>query len=213
MAPAPRFWDRIARKYAATPVRDEAAYARTLARTRAYLSPEARVLELGCGTGSTALTLAPEVASYTASDFSGTMLEIAREKAGADGPSSPIFIEAPVESDALDTAADGAPFDAILAFSLIHLLPDPSAAIRRAFDRLAPGGHFISKTVCLGDGGLLYRIVLPLMRLVGKAPPVAFLKGDVLTETIRSAGFEILESDDHNTSPSCRFIVARKPLT
>ncbi len=53
-----RFWDRISRKYAQDAIADQAGYERTLARTRERLPPDSRVLELGCGTGSTALRLA-----------------------------------------------------------------------------------------------------------------------------------------------------------
>lgn len=38
------FWDRAAKKYAASPIDDEAGVERTLARTRAVMPPDARVL-------------------------------------------------------------------------------------------------------------------------------------------------------------------------
>ena len=56
-----KFWDGIAEKYAKRPISDMAAYEYTLGRTRSYLKPEDQVLELGCGTGSTALLLAGDV--------------------------------------------------------------------------------------------------------------------------------------------------------
>ena len=59
MNPTDRFWDRIADRYAAKPVPDQAVYERKLQITRTLLHPQAEVLELGCGTGSTALALAP----------------------------------------------------------------------------------------------------------------------------------------------------------
>ena len=57
-----RFWDRIARKYAASPIKDIAGYERTIARIAQLLGPTQSVLEIGCGTGTTALKLAPLVA-------------------------------------------------------------------------------------------------------------------------------------------------------
>ena len=58
------FWDRYARKYAAHAIKDMAGYQRTVERTRHYLKKTDRVIEIGCGTGTTALTLAPSVTRH-----------------------------------------------------------------------------------------------------------------------------------------------------
>jgi hypothetical protein len=42
-----RFWDRIARQYAADPIADPAGYEATLARVQGLLSVEHDVLEIG----------------------------------------------------------------------------------------------------------------------------------------------------------------------
>lgn len=44
-----RFWDRIARKYAADPIADMPGYEATLRRVQGLLSAEMNVLEIGCG--------------------------------------------------------------------------------------------------------------------------------------------------------------------
>ena len=201
-----QFWDKIARKYAATPVRDADAYAHTLARTRSYLRAEGHVLELGCGTGTTALTLAPHVAHYRATDWSAKMIEIAREKA-LDGPG---WLEVDVMGADVPDVAD-ASLDTVLAFSLLHLVEDRAAVLKRVYDVLKPGGFFISKTACLRGQGLHLRVLVAAMQLVGKAPPVAFFDGATLEEDMRQAGFEVVEADDHNHRPAVRFIVVRKP--
>jgi hypothetical protein len=54
--------DKIAEKYAARPVADDAAYQRKLEITRGYFRPSTRVFAFGCGTGSTAIAHAPHVA-------------------------------------------------------------------------------------------------------------------------------------------------------
>ncbi|MCB1843434.1 MAG: hypothetical protein KDI09_10770 [Halioglobus sp.] len=49
------FWDRIAPGYSRQPIADAESYARKLAATQALMQPHMKVLEFGCGTGSTAL--------------------------------------------------------------------------------------------------------------------------------------------------------------
>src|SRR5262245_8975198 len=80
-----RFFDRIARKYAAAPISDMEGYERTIDRTRQLLRTSDTVLEVGCGTGTTALKLAPHVARMVATDLAANMIAIAREKAAAQG--------------------------------------------------------------------------------------------------------------------------------
>lgn len=205
------FWDRAAERYARRPVQDEAAYAYTLERTRAHLAPDGRVLELGCGTGTSALKLADATGHIVASDLSAEMIRIARDKAAAQGVTNVTF----VQTDA--AAPPDGEYDAVLAFNLLHLLPDPEAALVGMAERVKPGGYFISKTVCLDEPGmrLKYRLLLlavPLFRALGKAPD--FHRFDIagLERMITGAGFDIIETGNHPASPPSRFVVARKPL-
>lgn len=199
----PGFWDKLARRYSRQPVADEAAYANTLERTRSYVGAEDRVLEIGCGTGSTALKLADACSQIVATDFAPEMIAIAREK--AEGVENVHF---EVSNTGLPGVEDGS-FDAVMAFSLLHLVPDVQADLRRVHAVLKPGGHFISKTVCL-KGEWYFRPVIGLMRLLGKAPKVTFFGPDSLNALIEAAGFEIVESAEHNTKTRGHFVVARK---
>ena len=79
-----KFWDKIAERYSKKPVADEAAYQKKLEVTRSYFHFEMKVLEFGCGTGSTAIAHAPYVKHILAIDISSKMIEIARAKAAAD---------------------------------------------------------------------------------------------------------------------------------
>lgn len=191
----PRFWDRIARKYAADPIADMAGYEKTLERTRSYLGSGDTVLEFGCGTGSTALRLAPHVARMIATDISGEMIAIARGKAEAQGCSNVDFRTAPP----IDGAVVQAGLDAVLAYSVLHLVPERRALLARLHDLLKPGGLFISKTPCLSEMTPLIRIALPLMQLIRKAPYVEFFSGEDLEAEMIAAGFRIMEKGRHAT--------------
>jgi SAM-dependent methyltransferase len=212
MHAAAEFWDRVAERYARAPVRDEAAYEATLARVRAHLRATDRVLELGCGTGMTAVALAPHVAEYEGRDVSEKMLAIARGRVSADGPANLRFLPA----DAARATADR-PFGVLLAFNLLHLLPDLDAVLARIFSLLPPGGRFISKTPCLAARGLTprYRVLLgavPVLRLIGLVPPsLARLSVGDLERRITAAGFAIEERADLPAMPPSRLIVARRP--
>lgn len=72
-----KFWNGTARKYAASQIGDMAGYERTLARTRSYLHPDDRVLEIGCGTGTTALIHAPNVTHCSPSALMGLIEAVA----------------------------------------------------------------------------------------------------------------------------------------
>ncbi|MEQ8901364.1 MAG: methyltransferase domain-containing protein [Roseovarius sp.] len=199
------FWDKIADKYAASPVKNIAAYEETLTRTRAYLDPADNVLELGCGTGTTALKLAGDAGHITATDISPRMIAIAQDKilqAGAGNVTARV-------ATAADIGMPGAGYDAVLGFNYLHLLPDMEGTIAQIHGLLRPGGHFISKTVCLGRAPH-FKVLIWVMQKLGKAPFVRCLKVETLEAVIRRQGFEIVETGNYPARPVSRFIVARK---
>ncbi len=204
-----RFWNRVARKYATDTIKDMAGYDRTIARTRQLLRPSDTVMEVGCGTGTTALKLAPGVSRLIASDISSEMIAIAREKAEGQSCRNVAFRN----GSASHPDGPGGVHDAVLAFNLLHLVPDRSATLAEAYRLLKPGGLFISKTPCLSEMNPLIRVALPVMRLLGKAPTVSFFAAAGIEAEIARAGFTVEARERHGTgSKDIRiFIVARKP--
>ena len=205
------FWSKISRKYAADPIRNMEGYLNTLERTKSYLKAEDSVLEIGCGTGSTALLLAPHVAQITATDLAPGMIEIANEKRAEEELENITFKVAEV----LEHDPDNGSFDAVLAHNLLHLVPDLGGALEHIATLTKPGGVFISKTVCAPEsGGLKYgmisRIAIPIMQALGKAPFVNFVSVAELQQAIERAGFEILETANQAGLLPSRYIVARK---
>lgn len=204
-----RFWDRSAHKYAASPIADMAGYEQTVSAVRRRLSSEDAVLEIGCGTGTTALKLAPGVRRIRATDVSAQMIAIAQERALADGCSNAVFA---VE------AADAPPlpeerYDAALAFNILHLVPSLETTLASVHRRLRPGGLFISKTPCLAMMNPLLRLAVPVMQLIGKAPTVSILSPEQIEGALLAADFEIIECAWHATrgKDARPYFVARKP--
>jgi ubiquinone/menaquinone biosynthesis C-methylase UbiE len=205
-----RFWNRIARKYAADPIADMAGYETTLRRVQALLLAEHSVLEIGCGTGSTALRLAPGTRRMLATDASPEMIAIAREKLAAQPVPRLRFAVADAEA----AASGDACHDAVLAFNLLHLVTDLDGTLRALLPALKPGGMFISKTPCLAEmNPLITRVAVPLMRAFGKAPHVLSFDEAHLRSAFERHGLEIEAVERHGTKrKDIRvFIVARKP--
>lgn len=209
IANTPEFWNATAQKYAAWTISDMGGYEATLRRTSELLFPDARVLELGCGTGTTALRLATHVATLDASDFSPAMIAIAREKLDAAGTPNLRFSVAtsgplPVESGSRD---------AVLAFNLLHLLDQRQAMLADILRVLKPGGLFISKTPCIAELNILIRLAIPFAQMIRKAPYIESFTAGALAAEIEAAGFHVIEQGRHGTGKSDPriFLVARKP--
>lgn len=196
------FWDRIAVRYAARPIGNIKAYEATLARVAHWLSPQMQVMEIGCGTGSTALRLAGGVAGYLGTDLSGEMVRIAGEK--AEGVPNVRF-----ERAGAAEAGAGQHFDAVLAFNLLHLVEDRQTVLSHLRGLMPEGGLFVSKTPCLG-GKPWFRPLIWALQKIGKAPgPVHFLRPGQVEAEIAQAGFEVVETGDYPKSLPNHFVVAR----
>ena len=200
------FWDRVAERYAAMAIRNPEVYRQTLARIEAHLTRDDRVLEVGCGTGTTAVHLAPKVAGYTATDTSREMIAIAAAKVAGAGL---VHVDTHV-ADPCEASLPRGAFDVVIALNVVHLFPDRRAALEGIADRLREGGLFISKTPCLSGGWYVLAPLLWVLRRAGKAPDVHFLSRRRLEQEICKAGFDIVERIDDPTRFPRRFLVARK---
>lgn len=198
------FWDKAARRYAKSPIRDEKSYQRKLAITREYLRPHWSLLEFGCGTGSTAVVHAPYVRQILATDISAKMLEIAQERARDAGAENITFQQGTLQS--LELQADS--FDAVLGLNILHLLEDVEMAVTRVYDVLKPGGAFVSSTVLIGAVKVHWRLLIRAMQLLGLAPYVNRFDKQELVSLLTRTGFTV----DYEWQPGREsvFIVARK---
>ena len=205
MAEPAKFWDKLARKYAASPVRNQAAYEAKLAVTQTFFTPETKLFEFACGTGSTALHHAPKVASVLATDISDEMLAIAREKLAASDVKNVRFEKWNSETDPV--TEDG--FDVVMGHSILHLVRDLPLTLQKVHQLLKPGGIFVSSTVCLGGRAILFAPLIFVMRLIGKAPYVSMLTRKKLESEIKKAGFELIALPEGGYGEAV-FLTARK---
>jgi arsenite methyltransferase len=209
MTTDPQFWNKLADKYAAQAVGNPEAFERKIDVTKALLTSESVVLNIGCGTGSLALRLAPDAGHVHGLDFSDAMIGIARGKLEAADFDNVTFHVGAVESVA--TLFEPGSLDVVCAYSILHLLEDPPAAVSQIFDLLKPGGAFVSSTVVLGQTWVPYRPILAVMRWIGKAPLVQILSPDQLAELFEAAGFVDVVAPDVGAESTVAFLTARKP--
>jgi len=205
MTASARFWDRHAAGYAKRPVPDQAVYERKLAITRELFRPDSQVLEIGCGTGTTAILHAPHVGHIRAIDISPRMLEIARGKARDAAIDNVDFEQAVID----DFRAPEESYDVVLGLSILHLLEDKETVIARVHEWLKPGGAFVTSTACLGDGMKWFKWVGPIGHCLGLIPMVKVFTAEDLARSLTDAGFAI----EHQWRPGPGkgvFIVARK---
>lgn len=208
MSDKAKFWDGTAEKYAKQPIANQKAYEIKLDLTREYFTPESKVLEFGCGTGSTAILHAPFVKQIDAIDVSPEMIRIAREKLAPEGIKNVRFEVADMDGFQIQPSS----YDAILGLNILHLLDNRMAAMAQVYEALKPGGYFVSSTMCLREK-LMFRLMeplFPIMHTLGQWPRVRRFTANQLQRDIEEIGFKTVHYWQPDNGPVL-FIVGQKP--
>ncbi|MFN8011279.1 MAG: methyltransferase domain-containing protein [Holophagaceae bacterium] len=177
------YWARHARRYDRATLALNGNFER-MARDAAARVEGLDVLELAAGTGLVTRELARTAKRVVATDLSEGMLAVLRGRLDDLGAAN---VEVrPADATALDFAEGS--FDAVVMANLLHLLPDPGAALREAHRVLRPGGLLLAPTFCHGES-LRARLVSRLLGLSGFPIQRRFRSAE-LAAVIREAGFE-----------------------
>ena len=200
-----KFWDKIAERYSKRPIADEGVYQKKLQVTRGYLRPDMEVLEIGCGTGSTAIIHTPFVKHIRAIDISSKMIEIAQGKADTEKIENITFERSTIDEFNMPDQS----LDVVLGLSILHLLDNWEDVIARVYKLLKPSGIFVTSTACIGDSMKFFKIIVPIGKFFGLMPLVKVFTTSELEDTLTDAGFGI----DYQWQPGKNkavFIVAKK---
>ncbi|MEA3035522.1 MAG: hypothetical protein QOH04_1287 [Sphingomonadales bacterium] len=126
----------------------------------ASIPGDARIAEIGCGTGQMSLYLARADRIVVGCDLARASLALGASAARRYGLERVAFVECELTSLPLKQGA----FDLVYSSGVLHHTPDPAASFARIVRAVRPGGHVI-----LGLYNLYARIPLRLRRLVARA--------------------------------------------
>ncbi len=197
----------------------------------AALAPEPgeRVLDIGCGTGATALRLAGAVApgTVTGVDLSVPMVDVARRRAEQAGIGNVKFHVADVQEDDLP----GQPFDAAFSRFGVMFFPDPARAFGRIAGALRAGGRLAF--VCFSsplENSFITGPIGAAANVLGIAPPppgapspFSLADCEATCALLRNAGFDsataapgpdhAIVGPDGDLDELARKVVAQNPTT
>ena len=145
---------------------DRSEFARLLDRA---IPGDAKVLEVGCGTGQMSLYLARARRTVIGADLTRPSLLLAARAARRFGVDQALFVETDLNRPGLKAGA----FDVVYCSGVLHHTPDPKAAFQSIVRLAKPGG-----LVIVGLYNTFARIPLRLRRAVARMSGYRFIPGD-----------------------------------
>jgi SAM-dependent methyltransferase len=123
------------------------------------IAPDAKILEIGCGTGQMSLYLAHGNRLVIGADLTGASLILAAAAARRFGVDRVQFVETDLHRPGLRAGA----FDVVYASGVLHHTPNPRLSFARIAQLVRPGG-----VIVVGLYNAFARIPLRLRRLIAR---------------------------------------------
>ncbi|MBW9275032.1 MAG: class I SAM-dependent methyltransferase [Candidatus Thiodiazotropha sp. (ex. Lucinisca nassula)] len=204
-----KFWNLIARKYAASPIADVAAYQKKIEKLKFYLSSEDYVLDIGCGTGTQCDDLANNVKHVTGIDISNKLLAIAEIRKIEREIENVEFVQTTVFDERFYSGS----FNVVMAFYVLHFYEDIDEVFRRIYDLLKPSGLFILETACLGEKNTITGKLIRSAGKLGFLPLINLLSNRQIELALEKTGFSVVEKTKFSESNDEYTLIAKKPLS
>ncbi len=154
--------------------------------------PGKRVLDVGCGGGILAESMARRGASVLGIDLAAKPLKVAQLHALEAGTMSVEYRE--VAAEALAQELPGH-FDAVTCMEMLEHVPDPASIVRACAELVKPGGWVFFSTVNRNPKAFLFAIVGAehVLNLLprGTHEYARFIKPSELAQWCRDAGLEL----------------------
>ena len=125
----------------------------------AAVAPDARIVEIGCGTGQMSLFLARGERRVIGADLTRASLLLGADAARRFGIDGVTFVETDLTSPALRPGS----FDLVYCSGVLHHTPDPRASFARIVELARPGGMIV-----LGLYNKVARLPLRVRRVVSR---------------------------------------------
>jgi len=143
----------------------------------AAIAPDARILEIGCGTGQMSLYLAHGERIVIGADLTRASLQLGAAAAERFGVEGVQFVETDLHRPGLRAGA----FDVVYASGVLHHTPDPRASFGQMLPLLRPGGMIV-----IGLYNAFARLPLRLRRAVARISGYRWIPFDPVLRDRRS---------------------------
>ena len=183
-----------------------------------------RVVDIGCGGGILADSMARKGAEVLGIDLAGKALRVAQLHALEAGTANIAYREVSAEVLAAEQPAS---FDVVTCMEMLEHVPEPSSVVRACAELVKPGGWVFFSTINRNPKSFLFAIVgaeyVLNMLPRGTHEYLKFIRPSELAHWCREAGLEWLEARGMEYNPLTRrywlsgdssvnyLVAARKP--